>query len=222
MSFGNSMKPYLQRPSGVGVTPDMASFFDWVQVTLNALVGQQVTNTLGTHALDPNTINPSGPQITSIGARPASIATAFTYVAATTSITFYWDGTHGSTLLKINRDDGTTLPAISGSYVVTNLTPSTLYYFYPYWQENVAPADNFGTQIPGVNWGIDSGIGVGKPAVAFTSPNLNATQTQISRDHIPLALRLATTGISTTGGGTATGSAGGGGGGVGGVLASVF
>lgn len=225
---GTSIKPYTQRPSGIGIAPDHAAWMDWATTALNALIGQSTAPTqVGLPAVVNNTVNPTSSQISSSGARPGSVATPIAYFANAVSpplvLTFFWDGTNGSSPLTIHRDDGTTTGTLIGSFVVNGLAVNTKYYFYPYYQENVEPENNFGSQQPGVNWAFVPGAAVGTPPVAYTAPNAQAAAIQISRDHIPLAVALAVNGITmpNTGGGT-TGSAGGGGGGVGAYLGSSF
>lgn len=220
---GTSIKPYTQRPSGIGIAPDHAAWMDWATSTLNAIIGQSTAPTqVGLPAVVNNTVNPTSAQISSSGARPGSLATAITYVAEANNIEFFWDGTNGSSPLVIYRDDGSVSSRLIGNFKVTGLTNSTKYYFYPYFQEDVLPENNFGSQLAGVNWGTATGVAVGTPAVAFTAPNLIAAQQQIARDHVPLGALAATVGVSTPSGGATTGSIGGGGGGVGAYLASSF
>lgn len=137
----------------------------------------------------------------------SSISTPIQWIATTTSISFYWDGTNGSSFLRIGRDDGTVIgPTNNGSpVIVSNLTISTQYYFYPYWDE-VQQKVIFATV---------QNVAVGIPALAFTVPNFLAAQQQILRGRIPLAILLAQTGVATPGAGTTSGTGGSGGGGAG-------
>jgi hypothetical protein len=130
-----------------------------------------------------------------------SIATSIRVVPGTTQVQFFWDGTNGSELLRIYRDDNTVEGPFSGSFLVTGLTAATLYYFYPYFDEI---AQN-------VNWAFVSGVSIGHPGVAFTAQSIPAAQQQFLRTRVPLALNLATVGV-TTGGAAHNGGTGGGGG----------
>lgn len=216
---GNRIKPYLQRPSGTGLSPDQAAFNDWVQTSLNALIGQSTpSGGQGIASVNPNTINPSGPTVVSQGVRANSITTKIHWIAQTTSITFYWDGTNGSVPLTIYRDDGTQIGPIVGNFTVSGLVANTQYFFFPYYQEavNTQPQPNvFPAQTVGVQWATGAGA-VGSPAIAFTARNLKIAQFQGLRDHIPLGLVLAQSGITTPNAGSTSGDAGGGGGGNGG------
>lgn len=89
--------------------------------------------------------------------------------------------------------------------VVTGLNPSTRYWFYFYFDETaqvIKAAD-----IPGFS--------VGTPAIAFPAVNLDAAHQQILKGRIQVAPVFSSTGVLTTGAGTATtqGGVGGGGGG---------
>src|SRR5882672_925171 len=60
-----------------------------------------------------------GTTVGSSGSTPFSTTSSFSYTSTTTSITWYWDGTNGSTMLTIYRADGTTNGPISGSQAIT-------------------------------------------------------------------------------------------------------
>lgn len=152
-------------------------------------------------------IDPKGSIIQSSGSRMSSIITPITAVMGTGGGSFFWDGTSGSQPLIIRRDDGSKFgPSIVGSpMVVTGLNPSTRYWFYFYFDENaqvIKAAD-----IPGFS--------VGTPAIAFPAVNLDAAHQQILKGRIQVAPVFSSTGVLTTGAGTATtqGGVGGGGGG---------
>lgn len=210
-----SLAPHPSDEAGV------KTFFDWVQTTLNALVGQQVPPDQGFNSLANPQINPASNQLRSAGSRANSTASAITWSATTTTITFYWDGTHSSKPLTIYRDDNTVAGPFVGSLLVSGLTPGTTYFFYPFFQDfselpgaNVqnVTAEPLGTVVFA---SVPAAKPVGTPAVAYTAQNQLALQRQYLLDHIPLALNLATTGVATPGAGTTTGSGGTGGGGAG-------
>ena len=201
------IKPFSTPPFEAAVSPTTNQWMNSVTSALNQIIGQgNVPQNQGLDALNVHIVSPLTNQITSAGSRMQSIATAITYVAAATSITFYWDGTNGSTLLKIYRDDNTVEGPFSGNFTVQGLTGGTLYYFYPYFDEIAQQ----------VNWAFISGVSIGKPGVAFTAQNIPAAQQQFLRTHVPLALNLATVGVMTSSGAGNGGTGGGGGSGGGG------
>jgi hypothetical protein len=196
------LKPYSTKPSERNVSPTTNQWMDWATSALNQIIGQNnVPQNQGFQALSQHVVNPQTNQITSAGSRMQSIATALMVVPGATSITFYWDGTNGSELLRIYRDDNTVEGPFSGKFLITGLAPGTKYYFYPYFDE---PAQQ-------VNWAFVSGVSVGTPGVAFLLQNIPAAQQQFLRTRVPLALNLATVGV-TTGAAPMTGGTGGGGG----------
>lgn len=184
------------------------AFLDWVQSTLNTLVQQNLSGS-GFQALSNPTVDPTSPQIKSLGSRAASLTTGFTYTATTTSVTMYWDGTNGSQLLRIYRDDNTVDGPFSGNQLITGLTAGTTYFFYPYFDETMRT----------VQFVTSSGVAVGSPAIAYTATNILAAQQQVLRGRIPLAGNLAVAGIATPASGTTPATKlGGGGGSVGGYF----
>lgn len=137
----------------------------------------------------------------SIGSTPFGKTTPFTYTATTTSITWYWDGTNGSTTLTIYRADNTTTGPISGNQTITGLTPATTYNFYPYWDET---AKTF-------KW-----VAGGSGTPAYAQPSAGSAvlvQQQNLRNQIPLSIggMQASTPAAGTGGGSGGGGGGGGG-----------
>jgi hypothetical protein len=175
---------------------------------LNQLMGQgSVPPSQSLQSFGANVINPTTSQIISAGSRTSAIATAIGYVVQPTTISFYWDGSHGTQPFKIYRDDGTVFgPFITGSPVtVTGLVANTPYFFYPYWDENL--------QL--IQFATVAGVGVGTPAIAFTAQNNLAAQQQILRNRISLGALLASTGVTTPNVGTITASGGSGGAGTG-------
>lgn len=177
---------------------------DWVVTQLNQLIGQgAVPPGQNLQAFGQNIIDPTSAQIDTGGSRTSSITTGIAYSATTTGITFFWDGTSGSKPFQIYRDDGSIFgPSITGSpFIVTGLSPSTLYFFYPYFDESLQQ----------IKFATLGGVSVGSPAIAFPAQNPTAAQQQILRGHIPLAFLLSSGGITTPGAGTTTGFGGSGG-----------
>ena len=197
------LRQYTEAPYDDALGDQTKQFLDWVTTSINTLVGQNLTLQQGFAALNQPTVNPSTAQLVSAGSRPQSITTAFTFVPTSTGVTFYWDGTNGSQPLSIYRDDGTIVSPIVGNQTVSGLSPSTTYYFYPYYDETLGA----------VRWAVVSGVSIGTPGYAFTTKNILANQQQIMRNHIPLASGLAITGVTTTASGTGSQGSGGNGGG---------
>lgn len=206
--MANPIKPYGQRPFDPGWADQSNNWGDWVTSALNQLIGQNgVPPAKGFPSLSVPVVDPTSSQITSAGSRMSSVTTAIAWTATTTTVTFYWDGTNGSQVLRIGRDDGTVYgPNPAGSPVtVTGLTANTQYFFYPYFDET----------LQAVRFPTVANVAVGSPAVAFTSPNFPAAQQQILRGHVPLGLLLVSTGVTTPNSGSTSGSGGSGGGGAG-------
>lgn len=208
MAFPPKGKPYTQFPYDPSLGDQSQQALQWVITQINQLIGQAgVPPTSGLQSITPNTVDPTGSQITSAGVRMGSITTAIAWTATTTTVTFFWDGTNGSQVFKIGRDDGTVYINPTGSpLLVSQLLANTQYFFYPFFNES-QQVIQFGT-IPGVS--------VGSPSIAFTVPNFKAAQQQILRGNIPLGILLLTTGITTPGAGSTSGSGGTGGGSAGG------
>jgi hypothetical protein len=202
------LKPYSKAPFDQAVGQQTQEWMDWVTNAVNQLSGQgQAPSGQGFQSLQQRTIDPTTATIVSAGSRTSSVTTAIAFTFTATTATFYWDGTNGSQVLRIGRDDGTVVgPTKTGSpFTVTGLG-SNQYFFYAYWdeaQQKVVFASN--------------SAAVGTPAVAFLSPNFQAAQQQIMRGHIPLGILLVTIGVTLTGSsGSGTGGSGGGGAGAGG------
>ena len=221
MANPTKLRPWQQRPNP-GDDASVAAFYDWVQTTLNTLIGQQVPPASGFDSLANPQINPASAQLASRGGRVTSTVNSITFTTTTTSITFYWDGTNGSKPLTIYRDDNTTAGPISGSLLVSGLSPSTTYFFFPFFQDlTELPAGNIqnitaeplGTVIFA---SVPAANPVGSPPVAYLASSPLVVQRQFLQDHIPLALTLSTTGVTTPAAGTGSGSGGSGGGGGGG------
>ena len=200
MAQQGRVKPYSLRPYDPSLNPGTNQYLDWVTQSINWLIGLNTPTKPGLPAVQDNLIDPTSPQFISLGSRPQSITTAMSFVASTTSITFYWDGTNGSMPLQIYRDDGTVTSPIYGNQVVSGLATTTKYYFFPYYNEALGK----------VLWVLG---GVGAPPYASLTITPTLLQQQYLRGHIPLALGLGSTGVTTGSGGGSGGGGGGGGGG---------
>jgi hypothetical protein len=144
---------------------------------------------VATGALTDGKIDPSKRGVLMKGSVPPTWSGVFTYVSTTSSLAWSWTG------MTIYRADGTSVSVPNGSAAITGLSPATVYYFYPYW-------DDAGSSL---NW--VSG-GAGAPALAQSSKTNVAAQQQALQGRIPLsqgAIAAATT-ASGTGGGSGGGS----------------
>jgi len=137
----------------------------------------------------------------SAGSTPFSTTTGFAYTSTTTSITWYWDGTNGSSNITIYRADKTTTGPLSGTQTITGLTSGTTYNFYPYY-DDAAKA---------IAWVAG---GSGTPAYAQPSAGSKTlVQQQNLRNHIPLSIGGMQGATTSSGSGSGSGGGGGGGGG---------
>lgn len=66
----------------------------------------------------------------------------FGYTSTSSSITLYWDGTNGSAVFVIYRPDGTKQVVPQSNITVSALTPSTTYYFLPYFNTHGCQGGN--------------------------------------------------------------------------------
>lgn len=123
----------------------------------------------------------------------------FAYVSTTSSITWYWDGTNGSSLLTIYWPDGTSTAVPPANLAITGLSSNTAYTFYPY----------FNVDLNSVGFVQVSG-GVGTPAAAYTASSLAAAAAQSADGNTPMVAAPLT--ASTTSSGSGGGSGGGNGG----------
>jgi hypothetical protein len=135
------------------------------------------------------------------GSIPPSAGGGFQAVATSTSVTFYYDGTNGSSIVVVYRADGTATQIPAGKTVVTGLSPSTTYYFYPYYDERSRS----------LLWVAGT---VGNVAIAFTAPSSFAAQTARLAHHIPLTPGTYIQ-VTTPSGGSSPSPVGGGFGGTG-------
>lgn len=210
MAQPTRLKPWLLRPHDEALGLDTHAFLDWVQTTLNVLVGQQVPPSTGFRSLSPGVVDPTTGGLAASGGRVTSLTTKFSASApSTTSIQLFWDGTNSSDPLRIYRDDGTVAGPFPSNQLVTGLTAATLYFFYPYFDE-ASQRVLF----------VSQAGATGSPPIAYTSQNVLQSQAQMLRGRIPLGANLSVTGFSTpSAGSTAAASVGGGGGGGGGHFA---
>ena len=137
-------------------------------------------------------IDPTKAGVLMKGSVPPTWSGEFTYVSATSTITWSW------TALAIARADGTTTAVANGSLTVTGLTPGTTYYFYPYWDDSALT----------LAWVGGIGSSAGTPANAFTAKTNSAAQQQSLQGLVPLSqgAMIAATTTSGTGGGSGGGS----------------
>lgn len=152
-------------------------------------------------------IDPTGSTFRKLGSVPPSgNVSGFAFTSTANSITWYWDGTNGSTVIVLRRADGSTqvIPTTGSGLTITGLANATTYYFLPYW-----PPNN------GSNVGWVQGT-VGTPQIAFVVADTTSVnngnfylleQVLQDREQLTSGFMTATTGTSGGGGG------GGGGGG---------
>lgn len=81
-------------------------------------------------------INPVSGIDTVGNAYPYTVQGNFNFSANSSSITIYWDGTHGSNQFVIKRSDGTNYTIPPGSLQINGLSPSIVYKFAPYLNLN--------------------------------------------------------------------------------------
>jgi len=134
---------------------------------------------------------------------PSGVTGLFTATATTTTITWYWDGTNGSSPLVIQRADGSFFAVPRGSITIGGLVANTTYYFLPFW------STVGGCQI---GWVIGT---VGLPQIAFVSADVNSANAQYylmqqqlqNREQLTAGFMSYTTPVS----GSSSGGGGGGG-----------
>lgn len=105
----------------------------------------------------------------------------FSAVATPTGITFYWNGTNGSSSLVVYRDDGTPSYLEFGIQAITGLSAITTYYFYPYLDQSLI------VNSLGLNAAQFVGGGAGSPAIALTARSQQAAVLQGGLNRIPLS-----------------------------------
>ena len=130
----------------------------------------------------------------------------FAYVATSTTITIYWDGTNGSIVPVITRADGSrfTVPTSGSPMVITGLLAVTTYYFLPFWNIN---------NLCNIGWVQGT---AGTPQIAFVAADVNNAVTspqylmqQTLQQNEPLTNGYMS--ITTTNGAPSGGNPGGGG-----------
>src|SRR5215471_16715636 len=196
-------------------TDEQNQFAAWIVSAVNQLTSQGINppGNSGLQALQNKQIDPTSSQIISAGSRTSALTTTSVVSnGVSSSITFLWDGSGGSQVFRIGRDDGTIYgPNPAGSpFAVSGLTGGVTYFFYPYFDES----------LQAIRFAQVVGVSVGNPAVAYTAQNFKAAQQQMLRGHIPLCSIAGSQGIAIPGGAGTTnvdaGSGGSGGGQLGG------
>lgn len=138
------------------------------------------------------------------GVSPNANISGFAYTSTANSITWYWDGTHSSTVIVIHRSDGTAqvIPTAGSGLTVSGLANTTTYYFLPFWSPN---------QSCNVGWVTGT---VGTPQIAFIVTDTTSVtsgsfyqlqQTLENREPLTSGYMTATTGSSGGGGGGGSG-----------------
>jgi hypothetical protein len=213
--MANPLKPWSNPPQDAHT-----EWINWVTSALNQVIGQAAKPpSSGLQSVQNNTVNPTSAQISSLGNRTNSIVTKLSWTASVAAgvatITLFWDGTNGSQVFQIGRDDGTIYGpnaqiAPGSPYVITGLNPSTRYFFYPYFDETLQRI-----QFPSIIGSV-----AGSPAIAYTVGNFKAAQQQLLSGHIRIAPDLAdpAIGISTPAAGSTSGTTQTGGGSGGGAV----
>jgi hypothetical protein len=125
------------------------------------------------------------------------VSGAFAYTSTTNSITWFWDGTNGSSILTLTWPDKSVTQVPPSSQLSSGLNPSTTYNFFPY----------FDSTLGGIVFTSDAATGVGTQKNAFLGSILAATAIQSQDNHAPLNLSPMT--AATTAAGTGGGSGGG-------------
>lgn len=115
--------------------------------------------------------------ITPVGnVAPNIVSGGFAYTCTDTTITWYWDGTNGSSRMVIRRTNGDKIAVPAGTQLVTGLVASTKYYFLPF--------RNSGSNSCTIGWVEGT---TGSPHIAFSvNTNVDALQSQMaqSRDQL--------------------------------------
>jgi hypothetical protein len=88
-------------------------------------------------------------------------------VITPTGVTFYWDGTNGSSQIQIAWPDGSVTKVPLASLSVSGLTPGTTYNFYPAYNTGLNVIQFAPPNAP-------TASAVGTPAVAYSTPSVLA------------------------------------------------
>src|SRR6267142_3723626 len=146
-------------------------------------------------------LDPTNPTFRKLGSVPPSgNVSGFAFTSTANSITWYWDGTNGSTVIVLKRSDSSTqvIPTTGSGLTVTGLANATTYYFLPYWPPN--NGSNIGW-VPRTN---------GSPKIAFVAADTTSInngnfylleQSLQDREQLTSGFMTATTGSSGGGGG---------------------
>lgn len=159
-----------------------------------------------TTLLDNGRIDLTSPDLTTKGSiPPAGVVGNFGFTATTTSITAYWDGTNGSTKLRIVRTDGSAVQIPTGTMTISGLSANTQYGLLPFW----SPFNNCG-----IGWiKGDSGTDPNKFAFSAAAMTITNSVQQVYQKREPLSngfLKYTTpTSGTNSGGGTGGGYGGG-------------
>jgi hypothetical protein len=94
---------------------------------------------------------------------PFVLSGSLGFIASSTSITVFWDGTNSSVPIVVKRADKTSFTVPKGAQTIGNLQPGTQYLFSVYWNVNNTSGLSFG---PG---------DVGSPRIAVSPGASQAT-----------------------------------------------
>jgi hypothetical protein len=98
------------------------------------------------------------------------------FVATATTISFYWDGTNGSSPMQLINTSKQITTAKQSNLTVSGLMASTTYLFYPVYNPAL-----------GVVQFLSESGSIGSPSVAYASPSLYAAAAQTANGVIPLS-----------------------------------
>lgn len=133
----------------------------------NQVFSSSAVQGVATSALSNGQVNLASSAVQKVGSvAPNGVSGNFGATATANSITWYWDGTNSSSPLVIHRADGSTFSVPPGSITISGLSPSTTYYFLPFWNTITACQ---------VSWVLGT---VGLPKIAFVSADTTSDSTQ--------------------------------------------
>ena len=125
---------YICVKSTAGNAPTSTAYWTLVGPdTLDNVVDGPVHGRTRLTALTNGNVDLSQTGVLMKGSVPGSLCPQFTYTSTSTSITWSWGAN-----TAVYRADGTQTYIGSGSQAVTGLNPSTLYNFYPIYDETLA------------------------------------------------------------------------------------